>query len=292
MSNPSPERRIKDLADQLQKAQTALATWFSLTPRRSRKTFAQPLSIALPRGEQEWARWERGFQQPAKVPALKENLKTSLREEMEMAAERLNRGGALAVQALLWRKPKVGAASSDLAPIRGKQWRLVVLVAGLELILDTLFPRRIRPDNDDFLTFWLPNIGLEKLAEPVSVPRYFRFRRRKIQGLVRTTADLRDFFGMRDGHPWKSLSSWWLERQPIQSYRHLLHASRALRDLTVHGLLSSVRVYYLGLEQEVLDQMLLGLGSFVLATYKAVLAARPKPKRKKRPRAAGAKRKP
>ena len=59
--------------------------------------------------------------------------------------------------------------------------------------------------------------------------------------------EILEFLDVRGGKPRRALDAWWVQQNPIGDYVTALHAARAIRDVTSHGLLAAHRVAKFGL---------------------------------------------
>jgi hypothetical protein len=156
----------------------------------------------------------------------------------------VNRGARLVFSAADWRRPIMGYGKGTVIA-RGVQWRTAIAWAGLELIGNSLFPRINNCEADVFLE-WCQLVGHIKLAEEIAVPNGLK-RSAKIRNLWREDVEILEFLNVRGGKPKRALDTWWVKQTPISDYATALHAARAIRDITSHGLLSAHRVEKFGL---------------------------------------------
>jgi hypothetical protein len=263
---------------ELGKLRHRLAIWVRLSKKDTPQSVAAVLGCMRPQSEAYWADVQGVWKGQ---PGLStEQLRGAYQQKLEKTARQrvqcLNRGIALVIEAAGWRSSKIGATDSPLATVRGKQWRLAAAWAGIELLADTFYPREFFAQKFDYQTEWCARLGLETLRSPVAVPRFFT-NGRTVSDFWAAEIGLQEFLGVHSGRPWAALERWWLQKQPVTTLPWLLNATRGLRDLTMHGLLSASRVDDFGLaggggkQGCILDQLLIELVRVASATARTIL---------------------
>ena len=156
--------------------------------------------------------------------------------------EGINRGARLVLSAAGWKNPTIGIGESS-AIARGVQWRTTMAWTGLELLCDSLFLRNCAAD---IMVEWCQLLDLALIAEEIGVPSGLK-RSAKTKNLWQEDMEILEFLDVRGGKPRKALDAWWVQQNPIADYVTALHAARAIRDVTSHGLLAAHRVAKFGL---------------------------------------------
>lgn len=156
----------------------------------------------------------------------------------------INRGARLVFSAAEWKNPTIGDGDGS-AMARGVQWRMTMAWTGLELLFDSLLTR-VKDCEADIVLEWCQSLGLGMLAEEIAVPGGLK-RSAKVRNLWEEEVAIFEFLGVRGGKPRKALDIWWVQQKPIADYVTALHAARAIRDVTAHGLLAAHRVAKFGL---------------------------------------------
>ena len=264
----------------LQKLRRRLVIWLQFAKTQTPQEHAAVLGCMRPQSEAYWQDVLRVWKGPTGLSTdqLRERYRLKLEKTAVLRLQCLNRGVALVTEAAGWRPSRLGPTKSDLAPVRGKQWQLAAAWAGVELLADTFFPREFLGQAIDFQTEWCCRLGLESLEAPVAVPRFFE-KDREVADFWDAEIGLEELLGVRSGRTWKACERWWLKKEPLTTMSSLLNATRCLRDLTMHGLLSASRVKDFGLTGGsgkngcILDQMLIELVRIASATVRVVLAA-------------------
>ena len=116
---------------------------------------------------------------------------------------------------------------------------------GCELVCDSLFPR-INNFEGNVVSEWCQILGLDEMDIMIPVPRGL-IRSANTRNLWKEEIEILDFLGVRGGRPKTILNEWWINQKPILTYGSALQVTRALRDVTSHGLLSANRVEKFGL---------------------------------------------
>ena len=153
-------------------------------------------------------------------------------EELQTVLQGLARGEALVTQAYEWRDPLAGrASSSSLAAIRGLQWRLVMAVAGLEIMLKSLLGKE-HPGIHEFrlLEEQLPDFELSVLDPPLVGKR--------IREDWIADERILTFLSLRAGDL-KILKRWMIDAEPLVELANHLAVAKALRNCTAHAALSA-----------------------------------------------------
>lgn len=263
----------------LQKLRRRLVIWLQFAKTQTPQEHAAVLGCMRPQSEAYWQDVLRVWKGPTGLSTeeLRERYRLKLEKTAVLRLQCLNRGVALVAEAAGWRPTRLGPTKSDLAPIRGKQWRLAAAWAGVELLADTFFPREFLAQAIDFQTEWCCRLGLETLATPVAVPRFFE-KEHEVADFWDAEIGLEELLGVRSGRTWRACEQWWLKKEPLTTMASLLNATRCLRDLTMHGLLSASRVRDFGLAGGsakngcILDHLLVDLVRVASATVRVVLA--------------------
>lgn len=272
-------RELASEIEGLQKLRLRLVIWLQLADNQSPQDLATVLGCMRPQSEAYWEDVQRVWKGTPGLSAeqLRERYQLKLEKTAVLRLQCLNRGVALVAEAAGWRPPRLGPAKSGLAPVRGTQWRLAAAWAGVELLADTFFPREFLAQAVDFQTEWCSRLGLETLRTPVAVPRFFE-KEREVADFWDAEIGLEELLGVRSGRTWRACERWWLKKEPLTTMSSLLNATRCLRDLTMHGLLSASRVKDFGLAGGsgkngcILDQLLVELVRVASATVRVVLA--------------------
>ena len=160
-------------------------------------------------------------------------------DELETIFGAVARGRSLMNQALLWKTPLVGRDSS-LAIIRGAQWRLVMAMAGFEIILKGLFQNnRLTTDHFSRVQLIAHKAEIDPLKPPKIAPKQAE----------KWLADERVFeFLDVNGHDKGVLKAWMIESREMAELADQLHLIRALRNCTVHAALSATKCKQFGLK--------------------------------------------
>jgi hypothetical protein len=165
-------------------------------------------------------------------------------EKVPRRIEGLNRGARLVYSAASWRNPKVGPRETSAAA-RGLQWKTTMAWSGCELMIQSILPR-YSDFNGDPVAELCHILDLDLLASPIRVPSVLQ-RSTAIRDLWKDEQNLFEFLGVRGGKPRSILTDWWINGNPLTKYCTALHAVRAIRDITAHGLLSANRINKFGL---------------------------------------------
>jgi hypothetical protein len=187
------------------------------------------------------ARWAATAREPEKnfeavssaITAFAGRAKAKDLGELLALLQGLARGEALLNQAFQWSKPTAGR-ESELAEFRGLQWRLVMAVAGLEIMIKSLVGKD-HPGIDEFqilekrLALDLPPIPTPSLARSVREKwiedeKLFKFLSLRAYDLK----VLRRFLADDDCHS-------------IDGLAEQLALAKALRNCTAHAALSATK---------------------------------------------------
>lgn len=159
----------------------------------------------------------------------------------------IHRGARLVYNAHAWKTPRVGP-SGPLSLLRGSQWRLAMAWAGIDLISNSLFPRRFRQFEKTTvnpLGRWMVVMGWTTLEKEVPGPE--NSGNHMAKDFFGESVDQMEFLGVQDGAKKKVLKSWLIEGIPIRETASALRLCECFRDLASHGLLSASRAEKLGL---------------------------------------------
>lgn len=156
----------------------------------------------------------------------------------------LHRGSRLVYNAHAWKTPRVGP-SGPLSLLRGSQWRLAMAWAGIDLVSNSLFPRKFRPQNVNPLGRWLNVLGWPTLDKEIPGPE--NPGNHMAKDFFGESVDQLEFLGVQDGAKKKVLKSWLMDGTPIRETASALRLCECFRDLASHGLLSASRAEKLGL---------------------------------------------
>ena len=167
-------RDLKQEVEELKKLRRRLVMWIQHAKEANPKLIAAVLGCLRPQSEAYWVDVQRAWKGP---PGLStEQLRGEYQIKLEKTARQrvqcLNRGVSLVAEAASWRTAKIGSPGSELASVRGKQWRLAAAWAGTELLADTFYPREFFAPKLDYQTEWCIRLGLETLVVPIPVPRF------------------------------------------------------------------------------------------------------------------------
>lgn len=264
--------------EELRRLRRRFVIWLTPAEKATPLAFGSMLQSLMPLDESYWVEALHARKDPLGVTT--EMLRSEYRAKLDASAtqrmQSLNRAFALIAEVASWREPRMGALDSHLASSRGKQWRLAAVWAGIELVGDTFCPRDFLAPGRDFQADWCVRLGIEELSAPIPVPKFF-LKERQLADFWDEEVALKDFLAVRSGRAWNALDKWWLKKQPITSMSWLLNATRCIRDLTMHGLLSASRADEFGLasaskvDGAIFDQMLLNLVRLASATLRHLL---------------------
>ena len=150
------------------------------------------------------------------------------------------RGRALMSQALAWKSPHVGKESKS-AVVRGCQWRLVMAMAGFEIIVKGLFQssRKLKPAHINRIA----DIGNGADIAPLKPPK---IQPKQVEKWLKDKSVFRflDVNEFDEG----VLQSWLIERKEIGGLADQLNLIRTLRNCTVHAALSAHKCKQFGLK--------------------------------------------
>lgn len=160
--------------------------------------------------------------------------------DLRVQVQGIARGAALVTQARAWSRPTAGRPSA-LSEIRGLQWRLVMAVAGLEIILKSLIGRA-HPGIEEFriLERRIGNSDVESMPCPEVSPSH---RRRWLED-----ESILRFLSLRGAD--LGIISGWLaseDRRPLEGMANQLALAKALRNCTAHAALSATKCQQLNL---------------------------------------------
>lgn len=160
-------------------------------------------------------------------------------EELLVLLQGLGRGEALVSQAFQWSDPSAGR-KSKLAELRGLQWRLVMAVAGLEIMIKSLLGKdhpgihefqiledRLSLDVDPMPSPTLSRSVREKWIEDESLLKFLSLRNYDLKILRRFLADE--------------------ECPSVDGLAEQLALAKALRNCTAHAALSATKCQQLKL---------------------------------------------
>ena len=140
------------------------------------------------------------------------------------------------------------APAGPFSPIRGFQWRLAMAWGGVELMGNTLFPRKYRSIGKtqwNPLEVWVNTLAWNKLKKPVKGLE--RPGNRIARDFLGESVDQLDFLGLQDGAKRTALQSWMMEGKTLDTPKDALRLAECFRDLAAHGLLSASRAEKLGI---------------------------------------------
>lgn len=184
----------------------------------------------------------------------------------------LARGQALVAAALDWQEPVIQRnarpTASDRA--RGLQWRLVMAYGGLETIVKSLLAANGRGglSPEKFSAF-----AVAAVAPAPSCPRLSRRRRELEDWLLRpasgTENPVIEFLGLERGDA-EIVERWLVSCDQLISWEEQLRLTKALRNATAHGALTSSRASKWGIVQA-LDTLTLDIGRLTTAALRRLL---------------------
>jgi hypothetical protein len=239
-------------------------------PSKDHRTFVERMERFVPENPNYWVSVEKAKSSREKYVA---GLFDPDRLTKRVAA--INRGARLVFSAASWNNPTAGP-KENISMARGQQWRMAMAWTGCELLCDSLFPR-IKDFDGDVISEWCRILGLDQMNEMIPVPRGL-MRSDKTRSLWKEEVAILDFLGVRGGRPRTILNGWWINKNPILTYGSALHATRGLRDVTMHGLMSANRVEKFGLstvgreeEFSILDRLVGVTVDVTVATMRRLL---------------------
>lgn len=175
----------------------------------------------------------------------------------------LARGKELLTTALEWEEPSVGKASSDLARIRGLQWRLVIGWSGLEQILTTLCRSTARPDIDGLF-------GQLQLCDYSVVPppheNLVRLKRWREKDSGDDSAGINGFLQAQSSEVKRLLRTWLISGQPLTTWTDAILMAKVFRHISAHGALSATKIREWGL-RPALERLVPELGAIAATIF-------------------------
>ncbi|MDB4680821.1 hypothetical protein OAE72_02615 [Akkermansiaceae bacterium] len=154
-------------------------------------------------------------------------------EELLCHLQGLARGKALIKQATMWKNPSAGRVSK-LSETRGKQWRLVISVSGLEIMIKSLLGKN-HPGIQEFQILE-DRIGLDVQPLPASELS------KKVREKWIEDKSIMQFLVVRN-HDLKILTRFLVngESGPIEGLARQLALAKAIRNCTVLAALSATK---------------------------------------------------
>lgn len=187
------------------------------------------------------ARWAAIARQPEEnfsavssaIASFADQPKAANLDELLALLQGLARGEALLGQAFQWTEPSAGR-KSKLAEIRGLQWRLVMAVAGLEIMMKSLLGK----DHPGINEFGILEQRLSVNVPPIPTPSLTRLVREKwIED-----ESLLKFLSLRN-YDLKVLRRFLADddSSSIDGLAEQLALAKALRNCTAHAALSATK---------------------------------------------------